>query len=133
MLKLYITLFLLSGFILGQNQDSLHFSIKQSSPVVQYLDSVLNLIAEDEEGLEVEKRFLSEPELNSENFIICGPAYDPQPLNYDSVRALIGYPNAEIVGTVIVRLLIDEEGYCKMYKLIKKAHPLLWEGVEPFI
>ncbi|MFK7970692.1 MAG: energy transducer TonB [Bacteroidia bacterium] len=129
MLKIYIALFLISGFVFGQNQDSLHFSIKQNSPIVQNLDSVLNLIAEDEEGLEVEKSSEPEPRLDG---LMIGYS-EPQPLNVDSVRVLIGYPNAEIEGTVIVRLLIDEEGNCKTYKLIKKAHPLLWEGVEPFI
>lgn len=58
---------------------------------------------------------------------------EPQPLNMDSVRRIIGYPkearDAYIQGVVAVRVLIDKEGNYKRHIVLQEV-PQLTENVE---
>lgn len=62
---------------------------------------------------------------------------EPRPLNMDQLKPLIGYPQISrdkgIEGTVVVRVLVDEEGNGVRYKLIRKVHPSLNNAVERHI
>lgn len=62
------------------------------------------------------------------------PGQEPQPINMDDVKELVGYPEialeSEIQGMVVVRVLVDKDGKYRKHKVIKKAHPLLAEAVE---
>lgn len=61
-------------------------------------------------------------------------AEEPQPVNLDDIRQLVGYPqiarDAGIEGMVVVRILVDERGSYVRHKVIKQAHPILTEACE---
>lgn len=71
-----------------------------------------------------------DPDINA--FIF--DAEEPKPVNMNDVRELIGYPDiakeAQIEGTVLVRVLVDKQGNYKSHKIIRKAHPILSDAVE---
>lgn len=58
----------------------------------------------------------------------------PLPLNMDEVRKSIGYPEvartASIEGTVIMRVLVNEEGSIEEVICLKRVHILLLEAVQ---
>lgn len=62
---------------------------------------------------------------------------DPLPLNMWLIRHLIGYPELalkkRIQGSVVVRILVDEQGRAVEYRVINDAPPLLRAGVEPYM
>jgi TonB family protein len=59
---------------------------------------------------------------------------EPEPVNYDSIQELIGYPQIAlengIEGTVVVRVHLDTTGKVIDWKTIKRAHPVLQTAVE---
>ncbi|MEM7659249.1 MAG: energy transducer TonB, partial [Bacteroidota bacterium] len=59
----------------------------------------------------------------------------PQPLNYETVKARIGYPmeaiKHKIEGKVHCRLLIDEKGAYVRHHITRTAHPSLEAAVIP--
>ncbi|MFN0083032.1 MAG: energy transducer TonB [Ferruginibacter sp.] len=61
----------------------------------------------------------------------------PKPLNLKEVKAEIGYPQvakeAGITGTVLLRILVSEEGKYKKHLVAKPGHPLLLKEVEKHI
>ena len=71
-------------------------------------------------------------EPNAGDFIFV--SHEPEPVNMDDVKELIGYPALAIEngiqGEVMVRVLVDKEGRYRRHKVTKKAHPLLAEAVE---
>lgn len=71
-----------------------------------------------------------EPDVNA---FILG-AEEPQPLNMDDVRRLIGYPavarDANIQGQVVARVLVDKEGNYRKHVIVKTGHPILRDSVE---
>ncbi|MFK7970629.1 MAG: energy transducer TonB [Bacteroidia bacterium] len=78
----------------------------------------------------IETQAPKEPGL--EDFIFA--SQEPAAINMDDIKELIGYPavarEANIQGTVIVRILIDEYGEYRRHKVIKKSHPILAQAVE---
>ena len=58
----------------------------------------------------------------------------PEPLNLDSVKAHIVYPelakDAEIEGRVILKILVDEQGRYNKHKVLRSTHPILTKAVE---
>lgn len=54
---------------------------------------------------------------------------EPTPLNLDEFNKKIGYPlllrEAGIIGKVVFRVLVDEEGNYVRHEVIKSPHPLL--------
>lgn len=58
---------------------------------------------------------------------------EPNPLNFEEVRAKIGYPreaiDQKLEGKVIVRILIDQDGAVTKSLLLKTVHPLLDQAV----
>jgi protein TonB len=59
---------------------------------------------------------------------------EPYPLNMHEIKKLIGYPqiarDAGIMGTVVVRVLVDKNGAYQRHKVIKSVHPILDQAVE---
>ena len=62
---------------------------------------------------------------------------EPKPLNLDSVRSKIGYPDEAVLanqeGTVVVRILVDEKGAYVRHQVVREIHPALAEAVEEHI
>jgi len=62
---------------------------------------------------------------------------EPKVLNMGAVQRLIGYPiearEAGIEGTVVVRILVGEEGQYLKHKVINQAHELLLRSIEPHL
>jgi protein TonB len=71
-----------------------------------------------------------EPDINA--FIFAEE--EPKPVNMDDVRRAIGYPqiarDAGIEGTVVVRVLVDEQGAYRRHKILNSVHPILQKAVE---
>jgi len=59
---------------------------------------------------------------------------EPAPQNLGELRKAIEYPaeavEQEIQGTVVARILVNEEGQYVRHELVKDIHPLLSEAVE---
>ena len=59
---------------------------------------------------------------------------EPEPLNLGDVWKLVRYPNQVCIeGTVVVRILVDKEGYYRKHKMLKDIHPILKQAVEPHL
>ena len=62
---------------------------------------------------------------------------EPIVTNYTTVRERIGYPQlakeAGINGSVIVRVLVNENGEYQKHKIISQAHPILGRKCETYI
>ena len=73
----------------------------------------------------------SEPEPDFNEFVFV--SQEPEPINMDDVKELIGYPEvareANIEGKVVVRILVGKDGKYLKHRIIKKAHPMLAEAV----
>ena len=58
---------------------------------------------------------------------------EPKVLNLDSLRKWIGYPEiarmAELVGKVVLRVLVNEQGKYVKHILLKDPHPILSNAV----
>ncbi|MEM6261248.1 MAG: TonB family protein [Bacteroidota bacterium] len=71
-----------------------------------------------------------DPPIDMVNFA----AEEPQTINMNEVRKMIGYPelakNNGIEGMVVIRILVDKYGNYKKHKVIKKIHPLLSKACE---
>ncbi|TAE46049.1 MAG: energy transducer TonB [Bacteroidetes bacterium] len=65
------------------------------------------------------------------------PEEEPRAVNLSEVWKLIRYPqmaiDANIQGTVVVRILVDKKGNYQKHKLIASVHPLLSTEVERHI
>ncbi|MEZ4826902.1 MAG: energy transducer TonB [Bacteroidia bacterium] len=74
-----------------------------------------------------------EPEINA--FIFAEE--EPQPVNMDDIRKLIGYPqiarDAGIEGSVVVRVLVDKKGNYSKHRVINQVHPILEKAVTEHI
>lgn len=74
-----------------------------------------------------------EPEINA--FIFAEE--EPQPINMDDIKKLIGYPqiarDAGIEGSVVVRVLVDKKGNYSKHKVINQVHPILAKAVESHV
>lgn len=61
----------------------------------------------------------------------------PQPVNINDIKDLIGYPqmarDANIQGSVVVRILVDKRGKYQKHKVINQVHPILSKAVEKHI
>ncbi|RMG24285.1 MAG: hypothetical protein D6730_12960, partial [Bacteroidetes bacterium] len=59
---------------------------------------------------------------------------EPEPLNLEEVRKLIGYPmpaiKRGIEGKIYCRILVDEKGHYVTHKFTRKAHPILMDAVN---
>lgn len=68
---------------------------------------------------------------NPDTFVLLEK--EPQPVNLDELKNLIGYPamavEGEIEGKVIVRVLMDKHGNYKDHKVLKSPHPILTNAV----
>ena len=62
---------------------------------------------------------------------------EPIPTNIDQIRRKIGYPqfakNAGIEGSVVIRVLVDEQGNYQAHKIISQSHPFLGKNCEKHI
>lgn len=78
---------------------------------------------------------LSENEPDPTDFVFLDE--EPEPLNLEDVKAMIGYPKEAkeqgITGTVIARILVNEKGDSSRYILVKKVHKSLYEAVEEHV
>ena len=83
-----------------------------------------------------DKQVISEEEI--EDYVDKGGAeaylnLDPYPLNMDSVKLSIGYPqiarDAGIEGQVVVREMIDKSGRPTDYRVLRLVHPILSKAV----
>ncbi|MDX2285159.1 MAG: TonB family protein [Bacteroidia bacterium] len=76
---------------------------------------------------------LPEPDINQ--FVYADR--EPQPLNLDEVRKLIGYPETAVrlslEGKVVVRILVNEQGEYVRHKLVTEAAAPLTLAVEEHI
>ncbi|MEZ4826844.1 MAG: TonB family protein [Bacteroidia bacterium] len=76
-----------------------------------------------------------EKEIGIEDFLV--PDEEPQAVNLDDIKKLIGYPtmarDAGIQGMVVVRILVDKKGNYSKHKVIKDVHPILSSAVETHI
>ncbi len=61
----------------------------------------------------------------------------PQPLNYTQFLGQISYPasaqRSGIEGLVQVQIQVDERGSYVQHKIVRSAHPLLSQAVDPYI
>lgn len=59
---------------------------------------------------------------------------EPQPVNMDEIKKLIGYPapakEAEIEGKVVVRILVGSDGKYAKHIVVKNPHNILTKAVE---
>lgn len=59
---------------------------------------------------------------------------EPTPTNLGEIRDAIGYPedaiDENIQGTVVIRILVDENGKYVKHKVVKDIHPSLTKAVE---
>ncbi|WP_339901417.1 energy transducer TonB [uncultured Cyclobacterium sp.] len=59
---------------------------------------------------------------------------DPKPLNLGEIYQAIGYPSkakeAGIEGSVVVRILVGQNGEYLKHKIVTNAHPLLSNSVD---
>jgi periplasmic protein TonB len=80
---------------------------------------------------EVDVTLPVETDPNPDTFVLLEK--EPQPVNLDDLKALIGYPpiavEGEIEGKVIVRVLMDKHGNYKDHKVLKNPHPILTNAV----
>ncbi|MEM9934246.1 MAG: energy transducer TonB [Bacteroidota bacterium] len=81
---------------------------------------------------EIEKREMNESGLEtSENY------QSATPTNLPEIKQKIGYPNQArekgIEGTVLIRILVDENGQYKFHKITADPNPLLTKAVEMYI
>ena len=71
-----------------------------------------------------------EPDINEFIFVDS----DPVPQNLGEVRQQIAYPEEAvqqgIAGTVVARVLFDQQGKYVRHKIVKEIHPALAEAVE---
>ncbi|RMG57162.1 MAG: energy transducer TonB, partial [Bacteroidetes bacterium] len=62
---------------------------------------------------------------------------EPQPINMDDIKKLIGYPqiarDAGIEGSVVVRVLVDKKGNYARHRIINQVHPVLAKAVEEHV
>lgn len=74
-----------------------------------------------------------EPEINA--FIFAEE--EPQPVNMDDIKKLIGYPqiarDAGIEGSVVVRVLVDKKGNYAKHRVINQVHPILEKAVTDHV
>jgi len=61
----------------------------------------------------------------------------PEALNFEEVRKLVGYPpeamSSGIEGKVLCRILIDEEGTYLKHEITRADHPSLGKAVDPHV
>ena len=61
----------------------------------------------------------------------------PKPLNMERLIQEIGYPQAAVdsnrSGTVVLRVLVDENGDYKTHKVLSEVHPVLLSAVESHV
>jgi hypothetical protein len=77
------------------------------------------------DGLIAQACFPSEPspkEPIHNEFLIFEP--EPEPLNLDSVKLLIQHPGICAEGKVIVRVMLDTEGYYLQHIVLRTPHEL---------
>ncbi len=73
------------------------------------------------------------PDINEYVFVDV----EPKPLNLDSVRSLIGYPEEAITqdleGTVVARILVDTTGKYVRHEIVRIVHPSLAIAVTEYL
>ncbi|MDX2249352.1 MAG: energy transducer TonB [Bacteroidia bacterium] len=114
---------------------------------IEVLENAPNIGLKDKEGEDVvyfDEEFsgdgnipevIVEQEPGIEDFLI--PDEEPQPVNMEDIRNLIGYPqmarDAGIQDMVVVRVLVDKKGNYSKHKVIKSGHPILETAVVEHI
>ncbi len=125
---------------------------EQTIAEVEELIDAPNIGLEDQEGAEegffdgeiegegtaptviIEEKIVEDvPDINDFIFV----EEEPEPVNLEEVKQLIGYPrvaqDAGIEGRVILRVLVDEFGRYKNHKVINSVHPILASACEKHI
>jgi len=78
---------------------------------------------------------LIEKDPHSDSLIVLEK--EPIPINMNEIKKKIGYPmkaqKDSIQGKVLFRVLIDKEGNCVSYKLLKSVSSIFTEAIEPYI
>ena len=84
----------------------------------------------DKDNLPSSLQVIEEPEFNE--FIFAEK--EPEALNMEDIQRLIIYPqiarDAGIQGSVVVRILVDEQGRYVKHRVINNPHPILTKAVE---
>ena len=92
---------------------------------------------EDNLEAEIPEIYLfKEPNLEEFSYIFITED-EPEVLNLDEVRKMIGYPEialkAKIEGYVVAKVFLDKKGFYNKHKIINQIHPILSEAVEAHI
>jgi|GEM_PF-3150674 len=110
----------------------IHFSF---SPERSFPRVLLTDVSSEESGKS--EGFASKGELVSDGEEVTMASKEPEVTNMAQVRRLIGYPSEAkqegIQGTVLVRVLVDEDGRYVKHKVVKEGDPLLAEAVEQHV
>ncbi|MDP5171830.1 MAG: TonB family protein, partial [Bacteroidia bacterium] len=113
-------------------QEEAQFEVERKRKPVEPIIPVQGAIARPVQKIDAEEVVEDMREFADDDFIIATMA--PKALNLSEVRRKIGYPSAArdaaIEGTVLVQVLVDENGKVQNSQIIQAAHPSLDRAVE---